>query len=41
MTIRDIKVLTNIIKNKLDLGLELDSSVNKEFEKNAKYKNFI
>jgi 2-octaprenyl-6-methoxyphenol hydroxylase len=41
MTIRDIKILTNIIKNKLDLGLELDSSVNKEFEKNAKYKNFI
>ena len=41
MTIRDIKVLTNIIKNKLDLGLELDSSVNKEFERNVKYKNFI
>jgi 2-octaprenyl-6-methoxyphenol hydroxylase len=41
MTIRDIKELLNIIKNKLDLGLELDSSVNKEFEKNVKYKNFI
>lgn len=41
MTVRDIKVLVNIIKNKLDLGLELDSSVNKEFEKNVKYKNFI
>jgi 2-octaprenyl-6-methoxyphenol hydroxylase len=41
MTIRDTKVLLNIIKNKLDLGLELDSSVNKEFEKNVKYKNFI
>jgi 2-octaprenyl-6-methoxyphenol hydroxylase len=41
MTIRDIKVLLNIIKNKIDLGLELDSSVNKEFEKNVKYKNFI
>jgi 2-octaprenyl-6-methoxyphenol hydroxylase len=41
MTIRDIKVLLNVIKNKLDLGLELDSSVNKEFEKNVKYKNFI
>ena len=41
MTIRDIKVLMNIIKNKLDLGLPLDSSVNKEFEKNLKYKNFI
>ena len=41
MTIRDIKVLIRIIKNKLDLGLQLDSSVNKEFEKNVKYKNFI
>jgi 2-octaprenyl-6-methoxyphenol hydroxylase len=41
MTIRDIKVLLDVIKNKLDLGLELDSSVNKEFEKNVKYKNFI
>ena len=41
MTIRDIKVLIKIIKNKLDLGLQLDSSVNKEFEKNVKYKNFI
>ncbi len=41
MTIRDIKVLLNVIKNKLDLGLELDSSVNTEFEKNVKYKNFI
>ena len=41
MTIRDIKMLLSIIKNKLDLGLELDSSVNKEFEKNVKYKNFI
>ena len=41
MTIRDIKVLMNIIKDKLDLGLPLDSSVNKEFEKNLKHKNFI
>jgi 2-octaprenyl-6-methoxyphenol hydroxylase len=41
MTIRDIRMLSNIIKNKLDLGLEFDSSVNKEFEKNVKYKNFI
>ena len=40
MTIRDIKVLMNIIKDKLDLGLPLDSSVNIEFEKNLKHKNF-
>ena len=41
MTIRDIKVLINIIKNKNDLGLSLDSSVNEEFENSLKHKNFI
>jgi len=41
MTVRDTKVLLDIIKNKLDLGLELDSSINIEFEKNTKHKNFI
>ncbi len=41
MTIRDIKVLLNIIKDKLDLGLPLDKSVNLEFQKNIKHKNFI
>ena len=41
MTIRDIKILTNIIRNRSDLGLSLDSSINKEFENNLKHKNFI
>ncbi len=41
MTIRDIKVLTQIIKKKLDLGLLLDSSVCLEFQKKTKHKNFI
>jgi 2-octaprenyl-6-methoxyphenol hydroxylase len=41
MTIRDIKIFSNIIKNRIDLGLALDSSINTEFEKNAKYKNLI
>ena len=41
MTIRDIKVLLDIIKDKLDLGLPLDKSVNLEFQKNLKHKNFI
>ena len=41
MTIRDIKILTDIIKNKYDLGLPLDSSVNNEFENSLKHKNFI
>ena len=41
MTIRDIKILLDITKKKLDLGLPLDSSVNSEFQKNLKYKNFL
>ena len=41
MTIRDIIVLTKIIRNKFDLGLPLDSSVNIEFENSLKHKNFI
>jgi 2-octaprenyl-6-methoxyphenol hydroxylase len=41
MTIRDIKTLINIIKNRFDLGLPLDSSINDEFENILKHKNFI
>jgi 2-octaprenyl-6-methoxyphenol hydroxylase len=41
MTIRDIKILTNIIRNRCDLGLLLDSSVNDEFENKLRHKNFI
>ena len=41
MTIRDIKVLSEIIKKKLDLGLLIDSSVIIEFQKKIKHKNFI
>ncbi len=41
MTIRDINLFINIIKNKIDLGLPLDSAVNYEFEKNSKHKNYI
>ncbi len=41
MTIRDVNVFINIIKNKIDLGLPIDSSVNYEFEKNFKHKNYI
>ena len=41
MTIRDINVFINIIKNKIDLGLPIDSSVNYEFEKNLKHKNYL
>ena len=41
MTIRDIKTLLNIIKNKSEVGLALDKSVNIEFENKSKYKNLI
>ena len=41
MTIRDIKILVDIIQYKTDLGLPLDISVNKEFEKKSKAKNII
>ena len=41
MTIRDVNLFINIIKNKIDLGLPIDSSVNYEFEKISKHKNLI
>ncbi len=41
MTIRDIKVLSQIIRKRLDVGLSLDSSVCSEFQKKIKYKNLI
>ena len=41
MTIRDIKILLEIIKKKLELGLLLDSSVNSEFQKKVRHKNFV
>ena len=41
MTIRDIKALMEIIKFKIDHGLELDNSVCLEFQNKNKYKNYI
>ena len=41
MNLRDIKTLSEIIQNKIDLGLQLDSSILHEFEKKTKNKNFI
>ncbi len=41
MTIRDISVLTSIINEKIKLGLPLDNSVNKQFEKKLRHKNYI
>ena len=41
MTLRDIKIFTDIIQKKIDLGLPLDLSVNEEFEKKSKHFNYI
>jgi 2-octaprenyl-6-methoxyphenol hydroxylase len=41
MTIRDIKDLSEIIQDRIDLGLQLDSSVLEQFQKKTKNKNFI
>ena len=41
MTIRDIKVLSRIIQNKIDLGMQLESSILNNFEKETKNKNFL
>jgi 2-octaprenyl-6-methoxyphenol hydroxylase len=41
MTVRDIKILLDIIKKKFNVGLSLDSSVNMEFQNRVKHKNFI
>jgi len=41
MTIRDIKILSEIIQNKIDLGIQLDASILSDFEKETKNKNFL
>jgi len=41
MTIRDVKTLSNIIQNRIDLGMQLDSSILNDFEKETKNKNFL
>ena len=41
MTIRDIRNLSEIIQNKIDLGLQLDSFILEEFQNKTKNRNFI
>ena len=41
MTIRDIKILSRIIQSKIDLGMQLDTSILADFEKETKNKNFL
>ena len=41
MTIRDIQILLEIIRDRLDVGLSIDSHVNYEFQKKIRHKNLI
>ena len=41
MTLRDIKIFSEIIQQKINLGLPLNVSVNEEFEKKSKHINYI
>jgi 2-octaprenyl-6-methoxyphenol hydroxylase len=41
MTVRDIKILSDIIQSKINLGIQLDSSIFEEFENKTKPKNLI
>jgi 2-octaprenyl-6-methoxyphenol hydroxylase len=41
MTIRDLRILIEIIEDKIELGIQLDSLILDEFEKKTKDKNFI
>ena len=41
MTIRDIMILIKIVKEKKNLGLPLDSSINKQFETQTRHINYI
>jgi len=41
MTIRDINIISNIIQNRIDLGIQLDSTILEEFEKKTKHINLI
>ena len=41
MSIRDIKEIVNLIKFKINHGLDLDNSICIDFEKKTKHKNYI
>ena len=41
MTIRDLRILTKIIEDKIELGLQLDSLILDEFENKTRDKNFV
>ena len=41
MSLRDVKLLSKLIDEKVNLGLDIDSSICKDFQKNIQHKNYI
>ena len=41
MRLRDIRVLSELIQNRIELGLPLDNSIFQDFEKKTKHLNYI
>ena len=41
MSLRDIKLLSQLISEKINLGLEVDSTICSEFQKNSQDKNYL
>ena len=41
MSLRDIKLLSDLINEKINLGLDLDSSICREFQKKSQDKNYL
>ncbi len=41
MSLRDIKLLSNLINEKINLGLDLDSAICQEFQKKSQDKNYL
>ncbi len=41
MSLRDIKLLSNLVDEKINLGLDLDNTLCEEFQKNSRDKNYI
>ena len=41
MSLRDIKLLSNLIDEKINLGLDLDKSICQEFQKKSQNKNYL
>ena len=41
MSLRDIRLLSNLIDKRINLGLDLDSSLCQDFQKNSQDKNYL